>query len=184
MWYRWLTCKTDCSAKPMRSFPANDLIRYLASVLRQATNNVWILSSFFARDYIKETIVIWEKHKYFSHSCFYASIVIFQCTEFHISNINHVKSSITERSLITECPVIWAISFNLAYTLGTVNGAGWNIVLWLDLLLSATIPKSPICWASALIWASVLPVHCAIAFIRFMSATPSSIPMTQQEPRV
>lgn len=24
-------CKTDCSAKPIRNFPANDLIKYLAS---------------------------------------------------------------------------------------------------------------------------------------------------------
>jgi len=78
--------------------------------------------------------------------------------------------------ILTEWPVICAMAFNLLNTLWTVSLAGWNIIHWLLRLCSATIPKSPVALASVLIWAMVLPVLCAIAFISVVSATPSSIP--------
>lgn len=44
------TCNTDCSAKPIRSLPAKDRIKYLASVKRHATKSDWILSNFLVKD--------------------------------------------------------------------------------------------------------------------------------------
>lgn len=45
--------------------------------------------------------------------------------------------------LLTEFPLILAISFNFLNTPPAVRLAGWNIVLWLLRELSATRPKSP-----------------------------------------
>lgn len=77
---------------------------------------------------------------------------------------------------LTEWPIICAISLKVVYTRDTVSGAGWNIVLWFERLPSATIPISPTFCTSVFNWASVRPVHCAIAFKRFVSATPKIIP--------
>lgn len=50
-----------------------------------------------------------------------------------------------------------AISFNFLNTPPAVRLAGWNIVRWLLRELSATRPKSPFSWASALILSSCRP---------------------------
>lgn len=77
---------------------------------------------------------------------------------------------------LTACPLILAISLSLVKTLSTVSGGGVNIIRWLLLERSATMPKSPVDCASALICASVRPVVCPITFIRVVSAMPSSMP--------
>lgn len=50
-----------------------------------------------------------------------------------------------------------AISFNFLNTPPAVRLAGWNIVRWLLRELSATRPKSPFSWASALILSNCRP---------------------------
>lgn len=58
---------------------------------------------------------------------------------------------------LTEFPLMLAISFNFLNTPPAVRLAGWNIIRWLLRELSATRPKSPFSWASALILSSCLP---------------------------
>lgn len=50
-----------------------------------------------------------------------------------------------------------AISFNFLNTPPAVRLAGWNIIRWLLRELSATRPKSPFSWASALILSNCRP---------------------------
>lgn len=58
---------------------------------------------------------------------------------------------------LTEFPFMLAISFNFLNTPPAVKLAGWNIILWLLRELSATRPKSPFSWASALILSNCRP---------------------------
>lgn len=58
---------------------------------------------------------------------------------------------------LTEFPLMLAISFNFLNTPPAVRLAGWNIVRWLLRELSATRPKSPFSWASALILSNCRP---------------------------
>lgn len=61
------------------------------------------------------------------------------------------------RSALTELPLMFPISFSLLNTPAAFRLAGANIILWLLRELSATNPRSPFSWASALILSSCRP---------------------------
>lgn len=127
----------------------------LASEKRQATNSPLIMSIFL--------FIAWrgkKNMKVISGVCTSCerkqSVCVCKCVCVSILLFLFISRTLLH-SVLTELPLMFPISFSLLNTPAAFRLAGANIILWLLRELSATNPRSPFSWASALILSSCRP---------------------------
>lgn len=151
----------------------------LASEKRQATNRPLMMSIFLF-------IAWWKKNNEGDFRCVYSmreetAECVFVSVCVSILLFLFISRTLP-RSVLTELPLMFPISFSLLNTPAAFRLAGANIILWLLRELSATNPRSPFSWASALILSSCRPGNnskksqsCWRDVISCMSANTSTI---------